>query len=87
MSEVKILVPNGMVDDFKKMTFEDLKRIMASYYYNDYKHGDRGLADIADKINISVYELIDIYGDMELPLIVGDINDYENELHELEKVL
>ena len=66
---------------------EDLKRVMASYYYNEYKTGKRSLGDIADRINISISELIDIYGGMELPLIVGNVEDYEMELKELEKVL
>lgn len=87
MSEVKIMVPNSMVDDLSKMSSDDVKKLMALYYYSDYKNGERGLEDIANKINVSIYELVDIYGDMDLPLIVGNVDDYENELNVLDKIL
>jgi hypothetical protein len=87
MSEVKLLVPNDVAEDLKRLTTEDLKRIVSFYYYNDYKIGKRSIGDIAEKMDISIYELIDIYGDMELPLIVGDTKDYDSELQELEAIL
>lgn len=87
MSEVRLLVPNDVAEDFKSMTDDDLKRMMASYYYNDYKTGKRSLSNIAEKLDISIYNLVDIYGAMELPLIVGDVNDYKSELQELETIL
>ena len=86
MSEVKIMVPNNVANDLNKMTADDIKKLMSLYYYNAYKNGERSLEDIANRINISIYELVDIYGDMDLPLIVGDVADYENELKVLEKV-
>jgi hypothetical protein len=87
MSEVRLLVPNDVAEDFKSMTDDDLKRVMSSYYYNDYRTGKRSLSNIAEKIGISVYELVDVYGAMEVPLIVGDVNDYIAELQELETIL
>lgn len=85
MSEVKIMVPNNVANDLNKMTADDIKKLMSLYYYNAYKNGERSLEDIANRINISIYELVDIYGDMDLPLIVGNVIDYENELKALEK--
>ena len=85
MSEVKIMVPNTVVNDFNKMTENDIKKLMALYYYDAYKNGERSLEDIANKTNMSIYELVKIYGDMDLPLIVGNVDEYENELKVLEK--
>ena len=85
MSEVRIMVPNNVANDLNKMTADDIKKLMSLYYYNAYKNGERSLEDIANRINISIYELVDIYGDMDLPLIVGNVIDYENELKALEK--
>ncbi len=87
MSEVKIMVPKNVADDLNRMTTEDIKMLMALYYYNAYKNGENSLEIIADKINVSIYELVDIYGNMGLPLIVGNVDDYEKELSVLEKVL
>ena len=85
MSEVRIMVPNNVANDLSRMTADDIKKLMSLYYYNAYKNGERSLEDIANRINISIYELVDIYGDMDLPLIVGNVTDYENELKALEK--
>ena len=85
MSEVRIMVPNTVVNDFNKMTENDIKKLMALYYYDTYKNGERSLEDIANKTNMSIYELVKIYGDMDLPLIVGNVDEYENELKVLEK--
>lgn len=85
MCEVKIMVPNNLASDFNKITLDDIKKFMALYYYFNYKNGDQSLEDIASKMSMSIYELVKIYGDMELPLIVGNVADYENELKALEK--
>ena len=87
MSEVKIMLPNNVANDFNKMTVDDMKMLMALYYYNAYRKSERSLEDIADRICISVYELVDIYGKMDLPLIIGNVDDYEDELKELERAL
>ena len=33
MSEVKIMVPKNVADDLNRMTTEDIKMLMALYYY------------------------------------------------------
>lgn len=86
MSEVRLMVPNNVANDFKKMTTDDIQILMALYYYNTYTKGKTSMEDIADKIGISIYELVAIYGQMDLPLIIGNVDDYENELKVLENV-
>lgn len=87
MSNVSLLVPNNLVEDYQNLKPEDINVLNALMLYNEYRKNNISLYSIADKLGMDIWSLIDFYGTLDLPIIDGNIEDYENELKELEEVI
>lgn len=87
MSTVSLLVPNGLVENYQKLTPEDIRVLNALMLYNEYRKNNLSLYTIANKLDMDIWTLIDFYGSLDLPIIDGNIEDYESELKELERVI
>lgn len=87
MSTVSLLVPNGLVENYQKLTPEDIRVLNALMLYNEYRKNNLSLYTIANKLDMDIWTLIDFYGSLDLPIIDGNVEDYESELRELEGVI
>lgn len=87
MSNVSLLVPNNLVEDYQNLKPEDINVLNALMLYNEYRKNNISLYSIADKLGMDIWSLIDFYGTLDLPIIDGNIEDYENELKELEEII
>lgn len=86
MSNISIMVPNSLVEIYKNLTSEDIEILNALMLYNEYRKNKISLYSIADRLNMDIWTLVDLYGSLELPIINGNIEDYDSELKELEWV-
>ena len=84
MSRVSLLVPNNLVDNYQNLTPEDISVLNALMLYNEYRKNKISLYSIAEKLDMDIWTLVDFYGSLDLPIIDGNIEDYEKELKELE---
>ena len=87
MSRVSLLVPNNLVDNYQNLTPEDISVLNALMLYNEYRKNKISLYSIAEKLDMDIWTLVDFYGSLDLPIIDGNIEDYEKELKELEGVI